>query len=98
MHCCIFFLSGPWVSDYDWQIMKNIENITNIIPIIAKGDTFTTSELREFKKNINLKLRTTSINWLSIEEIIRQGFPEKLGRLLEGSFGKSPPFVITCCN
>lgn len=24
IHCCLFFLSGPWVSDYDWEIMKKI--------------------------------------------------------------------------
>lgn len=46
IHCCLYFLSGPWICESDWVIMKKIENITNIIPIVAKGDTFTTREIK----------------------------------------------------
>ena len=37
--------------------MKRLEARVNIIPLIAKGDTFTTSELKHFKKKIIEKNR-----------------------------------------
>lgn len=70
----------------------------NIIPVIAKGDTFTTAELKFFKKKIIEKNKIEQINLFSLEEYIRQKNPDKLPRLLSGSFGNSPPFVITCCT
>jgi septin family protein len=39
-----------------------------------------------------------NVNWFSIEELLRQYHNEKLKNLLEGTFGRSPPFVITCCT
>ncbi len=76
--------------------MKRIESMINIIPVIAKGDTFTTSELKQLKRKIEEKRKAENINWFSLEEIIRQNYHEKLNRLINGSFGKSPPFVIAC--
>lgn len=98
IHCCIYFLAGPWICEADWQIMKKIENITNIIPVIAKGDTYSTREIREFKKKVFEKNKLMKINWFSIEELLRQFHPEKVSNLLEGTFGVAPPFVIVCCT
>jgi septin family protein len=50
LHLCIFFLSGPWISDSDWQIMKKLKNEIMIIPVIAKGDCYTISERRLIKE------------------------------------------------
>jgi len=52
--------------------------------------------LKHFKKKIYEKNRAENLNWFSLEEIIRQNYPERLERLINGAFGKSPPFVITC--
>jgi septin family protein len=98
VHCCLFFLSGPWISDHDLQIMQKMAAITNLIPIIAKSDTYTTTEIREFKRRIVERSKIENVNWFSIEEILRQNYPEKLALLLEGTFGRSPPFAIACCT
>ena len=71
IHCCLYFLSGPWVCESDWIIMKKIENITNIIPIVAKGDTFTTRQIKEFKKKIFERNKSMNVNWFSIEEVAK---------------------------
>ena len=34
--------------------MKKLARYTNIIPVLAKGDTYTPEEVREIKNNINM--------------------------------------------
>jgi septin family protein len=97
IHLCLFFLTGPCIEEGDWTIMKRIEKITNLIPVISKGDHYTTAEVHQFKRDIEAKRREAGVNWLSVEEIIRQKHPALLDSLLESSFGKSPPFVIVSC-
>lgn len=54
VHCCLYFVSpnGHGLKPLDVEFMKRLHDKVNIIPIIAKADTLTVDECREFKKTI----------------------------------------------
>jgi len=53
-HCCLYFISpnGHGLKPLDVEFMKRLHDKVNIIPLIAKADTLTPDECREFKKTI----------------------------------------------
>ncbi|XP_071785080.1 septin-7-like isoform X4 [Asterias amurensis] len=54
VHCCLYFIapSGHGLKPLDVEFMKRLHDKVNIIPLIAKADTMTPEECRDFKKRI----------------------------------------------
>ncbi|KAJ8302462.1 hypothetical protein KUTeg_018858 [Tegillarca granosa] len=54
VHCCLYFIAptGHGLKPLDVEFMKRLHDKVNIIPLIAKADTLTPDECREFKKTI----------------------------------------------
>ncbi|KAL8591720.1 Septin-7 [Nucella lapillus] len=54
VHCCLYFIAptGHGLKPLDVEFMKRLHDKVNIIPLIAKADTMTPDECREFKKTI----------------------------------------------
>lgn len=54
VHCCLYFIAptGHGLKPLDVEFMKRLHEKVNIIPLIAKADTLTPDECREFKKTI----------------------------------------------
>ncbi|XP_076109779.1 septin-7-like isoform X4 [Mytilus galloprovincialis] len=54
VHVCCYFIAptGHGLKPLDVEFMKRLHDKVNIIPIIAKADTLTPDECREFKKTI----------------------------------------------
>lgn len=51
IHCCLFFISaGHTLKQLDIEVMKKLHDRVNLIPVIAKADTMTTEEIKQFKK------------------------------------------------
>lgn len=57
IHLIIFFLDGHRVKKQDLVSVAALQEYTNVIPVIAKRDTFTVSELKEIKKKIILEAK-----------------------------------------
>ncbi len=54
VHCCFYFIS-PWghgLKPLDIECMKALQGKVNIIPIIAKADTLTPSEVKKLKNRV----------------------------------------------
>ena len=68
VHCCLYFISpfGRGLSQLDILFMKQLSERVNIIPIIAKADALTQTELLNLKKKI---LKDLSDNGISIFKI-----------------------------
>lgn len=45
-------MNGPRISKEDGYIINKLSKYVNIIPVLARGDTYTKDEIREIKKNI----------------------------------------------
>ncbi|XP_005095504.1 septin-7 isoform X3 [Aplysia californica] len=54
VHSCLYFIAptGHGLKPLDVEFMKRLHDKVNIIPLIAKADTLTPDECREFKKTI----------------------------------------------
>lgn len=51
IHCCLFFISaGHTLKQLDIEVMKKLHDRVNLIPVIAKADTMTSDEVKQFKK------------------------------------------------
>lgn len=54
VHACIYFIAptGHTLKQLDLEFLSRIQDKTNVVPVIAKADTLTIEECREFKKAI----------------------------------------------
>ena len=63
IHLCLYFLlpTGHSIKSIDLLTMKLLDDKINIVPLIAKADTITKSELNEFKMRIRQELFDNNI-------------------------------------
>ena len=63
VHCCLYFISpnGRGLKDLDIAFMKVLHEKVNLIPIIAKADTFSYHELVRYKQQLLDDIRINSI-------------------------------------
>uniref|UniRef100_A0A1A9X298 Septin n=1 Tax=Glossina brevipalpis TaxID=37001 RepID=A0A1A9X298_9MUSC len=64
VHACLYFIcpTGHGLKTLDLLCMKAIDTKVNIIPIIAKADTITKSDLQHFKASVMEELKKNKIN------------------------------------
>ncbi|EDS31981.1 conserved hypothetical protein [Culex quinquefasciatus] len=62
-HICLYFIcpTGHGLKSLDLVCMKKLDSKVNIIPIIAKADTISKTELSKFKAKINDELRNNGV-------------------------------------
>ncbi|CAJ0835583.1 5735_t:CDS:2 [Entrophospora sp. SA101] len=63
IHACIYFIDNAnnGLTDKDIRILKRLTARVNVIPVVAKADLLTTTQLRNLKKAINRDLKTHQI-------------------------------------
>jgi len=54
VHCCLYFISpyGRGLRQIDVEVLRRLHNKVNIVPVIAKADTMTSAEMRDFKERV----------------------------------------------
>lgn len=54
VHCCLYFIapSGHGLKPLDVEFMQRLGDKVNIIPVIAKADTMTPEECKDFKEQV----------------------------------------------
>lgn len=62
VHACLYFIrpTGHTLKPLDIETMKRLGSRVNLIPIVAKADTLTPSDLQNFKakvKHVSLSFR-----------------------------------------
>jgi septin 6/8/11 len=63
IHVCLYFIcpTGHGLKSIDLMCMKKLDSKVNIIPIVAKADTISKSELQKFKEKINAELASNGV-------------------------------------
>ena len=61
VHCVLYFIAPHRIKVADVAFMKELHRKVNIVPIVAKSDTMTSDEKKEFKKKVREQLETHSI-------------------------------------
>ncbi|XP_047985345.1 septin-7 isoform X3 [Leguminivora glycinivorella] len=96
VHCCLYFIapSGHGLKPLDVEFMQRLGDKVNIIPVIAKADTMTPEECKDFKEQI---MKEIAQHKIKIYE-----FPESTGEEGEGAeAGKlraRVPFAVVGAN
>lgn len=54
IHCCLFFIAptGHQLKPLDIQVLKKLNDVVNVVPVIAKSDALTLEERAAFKSRI----------------------------------------------
>ncbi|XP_037914776.1 septin-2 isoform X2 [Hermetia illucens] len=63
IHICLYFIcpTGHGLKSLDLVCMKKLDTKVNIVPIIAKADTVSKTELQRFKAKINQELQANGV-------------------------------------
>jgi septin 2 len=63
VHCCLYFINplGHGLKPLDIEFMKQLHNLVNIIPVIAKADTLTPKEIKSLKMKIMNEIQDNGI-------------------------------------
>ena len=72
VHCCLYFLSpqNPHrLKAVDVQTMKSLGDKVNLIPLIAKADTLTAEELKDYKQMVNQQIAANDIKVFDIPDL-----------------------------
>lgn len=70
VHCCLVFLSplGRGIRQSEIALMKQLQSRVNLIPVIAKSDTLTTSEIKKLKEKILDDARKHDVKFYELPE------------------------------
>ncbi|CAD8090120.1 unnamed protein product [Paramecium sonneborni] len=91
IHLCLYFLSGPAFFNEDIQYLQKLSNLVNVIPIIARGDQYTKSEVLELKQRYNKIFKEFNIDLYDCLKINDESFKQQL---IKGEFGQCSPFMV----
>ncbi|KAL4702961.1 hypothetical protein ACJJTC_008739 [Scirpophaga incertulas] len=97
VHCCLYFIapSGHGLKPLDVEFMQRLGDKVNIIPVIAKADTMTPEECKDFKEQIMKEIGQHKIKIYD--------FPESTGEEGEGADASRAlrsrvPFAVVGAN
>jgi septin family protein len=88
VHCCLFFIDTV-LKQSDIYALKELQNYTSIIPVIAKADTCTTEEIKNYKKTILSQLIEAEIAVYCHEEVCSNKTHE-----FHSPLGDCPPYSV----
>ena len=74
VHVCLYFLTGPRIKRDDIIYMKKLQKYVNIIPILAKGDSFTVEEIKAIKLTLINQAFDHKIEWFDCLEVMLPQF------------------------
>lgn len=96
VHCCLYFISpGHNLKQLDIEVMKKLHDRVNLIPVIAKADTMTSEEIKEFKKVILNEINSNKIQIYEFPDVEDDDVEtNKLNNLLKSKL----PFAIVGSN
>lgn len=71
VHCCFYFISpyGHGLKPLDIDFMKQLSNKVNIVPVIAKSDCLTMTEIKKLKARIIEELGAAGIRIYQLPDV-----------------------------
>lgn len=90
LHVCLYFIcpTGHGLKSIDLVCMKKLDTKVNIIPIIAKADTISKTELQKFKSKIMQELQCNGV------EIYQFPVDDESVSEVNGSMNSHIPFAV----
>lgn len=73
--------------------MLKLQDYVSIIPVLAKGDSYTPEEVISIKQEIVKNAHDRGIQWFDCETPLRNS-PAGLAKIRDGPLGPAPPFLM----
>ncbi|KAL6928161.1 hypothetical protein ACO0SA_002893 [Hanseniaspora valbyensis] len=73
VHCILYFLPPnltQGLTELDIITLKKLSEISNVVPIIAKADTLTTTELQTYRKRIQKEFELLNLNLYPHDDLL----------------------------
>lgn len=100
VHVLLYFITptGHGLREIDIQCMKRLSKYVNIIPVIGRADSFTASELKNFKQNVMIDIERFSIPVFRFDALVDEYDPENDQELIDECryLAKLQPFAVVC--
>ena len=98
VHCCLYFISpyGRGLRQVDVEVLRRLHTKVNIVPIIAKADTMTSGEMREFKERVMNDLERHNIEIYTMPQCDSDDDDDV--RVQEQGIRSSIPFCVIGSN
>lgn len=95
IHCCLYFISpsGHSLKPLDISALKQLSEIANVVPVIAKSDSLTLEERAAFKQRIKEEIEFHGIK-LYPEDIVSEDPEDKQEKALNSVIRSLIPFAI----
>jgi len=98
VHCCFYFISpyGHGLKPLDIDFMKQLSNKVSIVPVIAKSDCLTMSEIKRLKTRILEEIGAAGIRIYSLPDVDTdedEEYKQQVAQLRE-----SIPFAVCGAN
>lgn len=100
IHLVLFFFDGHHPKEQDFYSVKAIQEFTNVIPILAKGDSYTMQELKVVKKTLCDRARELKIDFFDIRSTLEDIEDERKRNMIikecltDHTLAPCPPFSI----
>eukprot|EP00826_Nyctotherus_ovalis_P024587 TRINITY_DN1899_c0_g1_i2.p5 TRINITY_DN1899_c0_g1~~TRINITY_DN1899_c0_g1_i2.p5 ORF type:complete len:111 (-),score=28.43 TRINITY_DN1899_c0_g1_i2:503-835(-) len=72
VHLCLFFMRE--FSECEAEIVKLVQKVTNVVPVLTKFDLLTSGAVSTLKKRIERVSKAEEINWLDCYQISQVSF------------------------
>jgi len=98
VHCCFYFISpyGHGLKPLDIDFMKQLSNKVNIVPVIAKSDCLTMTEIKKLKARIIEELGAAGIRIYQLPDVDTDEDEEY--KLQVAQLRQSIPFAVCGAN
>jgi len=98
VHCCFYFISpyGHGLKPLDIDFMKQLSNKVNIVPVIAKSDCLTMTEIKKLKVRIIEELTGAGIRIYQLPDVDSDEDEEY--KLQVAQLRQSVPFAVCGAN
>lgn len=70
IHLVLYFFDGHHPKDQDFHSVRVIQEYSNVIPILAKGDSFTLEELKHVKQKIVKRAKELKVEFFNIRSTL----------------------------
>lgn len=98
VHCCFYFISpyGHGLKPLDIDFMKQLSNKVSIVPVIAKSDCLTMSEIKRLKVRILEEIKAAGIKIYNLPDVDTDEDEEY--KLQVAQLRESIPFAVCGAN
>ena len=70
----MYFINGTRIEKSDFYVMSKLQAWCSIIPILAKGDSYTVEEVKTFKQTVMEEAAKWHIEWFNFKEVFFSQF------------------------